>query len=77
MAYYKFKYIMKKNSQIKAQSDEFESFALGCFRNTFSRKLDNISVGVRIVYFFLGIIGILADIYLLSGRSFSVPDSSK
>lgn len=77
MAYYKFKYIMKKNSQIKAQSDKFESFALGCFQNTFSRKLDNISVGTRIAYFFLGIIGIFADVYFLAGRVFLVPDSEK
>ena len=68
---------MKKMSQIKAQSDKFESFALGCFKNTFSRKLDNISVGVRIVYFFLGIIGIFADMYLLAGRAFGAPDSKE
>ena len=66
---------MKINSQVKAQSDKFESFALGCFRNTFSRKITNISVGVRIFYFFLGILGIFADMYLLTGRCFSVPDA--
>lgn len=65
---------MKQDPKIKAQSDRFESFALGCFKNTFSRKLNNISVGARIVYFFLGIIGILADMFLLLGRVYCAPD---
>lgn len=53
----------------KAQSEKFESFALGCFRNTFSRKLDNISAGTRVAYFFLGVIGIFVDVYLLTFRA--------
>lgn len=68
---------MAKMNEIKAQSDKFESFAFACFKNTFSRKLDNISVGVRILYFFLGLVGIFADAFLLAGRVFSVPDSKK